>query len=60
MLKTVFEISKMDCPSEETLLRLKLAEISVIENLEFDIPARTLTVIHTNHLESMALFERAP
>ncbi|MEX0968313.1 MAG: hypothetical protein WD077_13840 [Bacteroidia bacterium] len=46
MQKTVFEVSKMDCPSEENLLRLKLGEISNIENLEFNIPQRELKVYH--------------
>ena len=44
MEKTIFEISQMDCPSEENLIRLKLEEISEIKNLDFDIPNRKLTV----------------
>jgi len=47
MNKTIFEISKMDCPSEENLIRLKLSEISEIKNLDFDIPNRKLAVYHT-------------
>lgn len=50
MQKTVFEISKMDCPSEETLIRLKLNSIENIVNLDFDIPNRRLTVHHTGKL----------
>ena len=46
MQKTTFEISKMDCPSEENIIRMKLAEISSIENLDFDIPNRKLTIYH--------------
>lgn len=46
MKKTVYEISKMDCPSEENLIRIKLAEIPGIEHLSFDIPGRRLTVFH--------------
>lgn len=46
MQKTIFEISKMDCPSEENLIRMKLDGISDIKNLEFDIPNRQLTVFH--------------
>ena len=34
----------MDCPSEENLIRMKLEDISGIENLEFDIANRKLTV----------------
>jgi len=50
MQKTVFEISKMDCPSEETLIRLKLNSIDNIANLDFDIPNRKLTVHHSGKL----------
>ena len=50
MQKTVFEIYKMDCPSEETLIRLKLNSIENIVNLDFDIPNRRLTVYHTGKL----------
>ncbi len=53
MRKTVFEISKMDCPSEETLIRMKLDEIQEIKNLGFDILNRKLTVIHTGKLEEI-------
>jgi Co/Zn/Cd efflux system component len=51
MEKTVFEISKMDCPSEENLIRMKLDDIPEIKNLEFDIPNRKLTVVHTGKLD---------
>ena len=47
MYKTIFEIKKMDCPSEENLIRINLDGISGIENLDFDIPSRTLTVFHS-------------
>ena len=43
MNKTIFEITKMDCPSEENLIRMKLDGISSIANLDFDIPNRKLT-----------------
>jgi Co/Zn/Cd efflux system component len=46
MQKTLFEIPKMDCPSEENLIRMKLADISTIKNLDFDIANRKLTVFH--------------
>lgn len=49
--KTIFEISKMDCPSEENLIRMKLDGISAIKNLEFDIPARKLAVYHQGQLD---------
>ncbi|MCO4822693.1 MAG: cation transporter [Flavobacteriaceae bacterium] len=46
MNKTIFEITKMDCPSEENLIRMKLDGISSIANLDFDIPNRKLIVFH--------------
>lgn len=53
MNKTTFEIPKMDCPSEENLIRVKLKEIDSILNLGFDLSNRKLTVIHTNHLDEI-------
>lgn len=49
MKKTVYRVSKMDCPSEERLIRMKLDGMEEIQNLQFDIPNRKLTVIHTNN-----------
>lgn len=46
MKKTTFAILKMDCPSEEQLIRMKLSDIEHIQSLEFDIPNRKLAVFH--------------
>lgn len=43
----------MDCPSEEQLIRMKLDAISSIQNLQFDIPNRQLTVYHEGEVESI-------
>lgn len=48
--KTTFEITKMDCPSEEALIRLKLESMTEIQLLEFDIPNRNLTIFHKGGL----------
>jgi Co/Zn/Cd efflux system component len=48
MLKSIFTISKMDCPSEERLIRMKLEGIPEIRQLDFDIANRKLTVIMTD------------
>ena len=53
MNQTVFKISKMDCPSEEQMIRMKLSESRNIRSLQFDIPARTLTVMHTKGHEEI-------
>lgn len=47
MQKTTFKISKMDCPSEEQIIRMKLEGLANIKSLEFDIPNRILNVFHT-------------
>ncbi|MCH4553401.1 cation transporter [Aestuariibaculum lutulentum] len=47
MNKTTFEITKMDCPSEENLIRMKLEGFTNINHLDFDIPNRKLFVYHT-------------
>ena len=51
MEKTIFEITKMDCPSEENLIRIKLDGISNIRHLDFDIPNRQLTVFHNGDID---------
>lgn len=51
MKESQFNISKMDCPSEENLIRVKLSEITSIAHLDFDIPERRLTVFHKDELE---------
>lgn len=46
MLRSEYHISKMDCPSEESLVRLKLEGLTHIKKLEFDIEKRKLVVYH--------------
>lgn len=41
----------MDCPSEEHLIRMKLAGLNNIHALDFDIPNRQLTVLHSESQE---------
>lgn len=53
MEKTIFEIAKMDCPSEENLIRMKLDGLRAIANLEFDIPNRKLTVYHSGQVDEI-------
>lgn len=53
MNKTVFEIAKMDCPSEENLIRMKFEGISSIANLDFDIPNRKLTVFYSGEIDQI-------
>lgn len=48
---SVFLITKMDCPSEEQIIRMKLDAITGIHALDFDIPNRKLTVSHHGNVE---------
>ncbi|QWG10764.1 cation diffusion facilitator family transporter [Flammeovirga kamogawensis] len=47
MKKSKYHISKMDCPSEENMIRMKLDGLQTIKKLEFDIENRNLTVFHS-------------
>ena len=51
MNKSTFIISKMDCPSEEQMIRMKLESFSQVKHLEFDIPARKLEVFHHEEVQ---------
>lgn len=51
MIKTTFKVSKMDCPSEERLIRIKLEGMADIKKLEFDIPGRLVEIYHMNTYE---------
>lgn len=51
MQKTSFKISKMDCPSEEQMIRMKLADLNNIYSLDFDIANRKLIVFHTENYD---------
>jgi len=53
MEKTIFEISKMDCPSEENLIRMKLDGITAIKNLDFDLANRQLTIFHDGQADQI-------
>jgi Co/Zn/Cd efflux system component len=53
MQKTTFNISKMDCASEEQLIRLKLEGLENISSIQFDIPERKIDVYHSGSHESI-------
>ncbi len=53
MDKTIFKIPKMDCPSEESMIRMRLEPLDAIRTLDFDIPNRKLTVYHEGDLEGI-------
>ena len=47
MLRSLYHISKMDCPSEENMIRLKLDGLQEIEKLDFNLETRRLVVFHS-------------
>lgn len=51
--KSTFYISKMDCPCEENLIRMKLDGDSNILKLDFNLNGRILTVIHTGNIDKI-------
>ncbi|WP_454260345.1 heavy metal translocating P-type ATPase [Pseudoxanthomonas mexicana] len=54
---TVYRIENMDCPTEEALIRSKLASVPGVERLEFNLVQRLLTVHHA--LPSLSPVEQA-
>lgn len=44
--KTIFAVPKMDCPSEERMIRMALDGVDGVGELRFDLQARVLTVLH--------------
>lgn len=46
MKKSLFHIPKMDCPCEESLIRMKLKENAEVVHLDFNLSERTLLVTH--------------
>jgi Co/Zn/Cd efflux system component len=49
--KSTFKILKMDCPSEEQMIRMKLSGMENIKALDFDIANRQLIVFHSGDYE---------
>ena len=48
---SVFAVPKMDCPSEERMIRLALNSFHNIRALSFDLSNRRLTVVHDGEVE---------
>ncbi len=49
---STFKVTKMDCPSEEQMIRMKLEGVEAILQLNFDIPNRKLEVIHSGDISA--------
>ena len=50
MNKSIFQITQMDCSSEEQMIRMKLEPFSDIKQLDFDLPNRKLVVYHLGEI----------
>jgi len=48
---STLSIPKMDCPSEENMIRMALSDIGVIDSLEFDLGKRQLRVKHSGEAQ---------
>ena len=48
-----FSVTKMDCASEERMIRLALDAVQQSIALEFDIPARQVRAFHSNAVEEI-------
>lgn len=46
LYQSLFVVEKMDCPSEEQLIRMKLQALGGIVSLSFDLEQRRLSVVH--------------
>lgn len=50
---STFHVPKMDCPSEENLIRIQLGSIESDLKIEFDIPNRIVRVTHRSEYEKI-------
>lgn len=55
MEKTVFFLKKMDCPSEEQMVRMKLGGVPFVKGLDFDLANRRVAVLHDGELGAIKL-----
>ncbi len=50
MDRSLFQVPKMDCAAEESLVRMKLDGVDAVRSLEFDLSARRVAVYHEGQL----------
>ena len=56
LLKSTFSVPKMDCPSEENLIRMALQGLPDIHSLSFDLSKREVAAVHEG--DAQALLEK--
>ncbi|MGI4843734.1 MAG: cation transporter [Janthinobacterium lividum] len=52
-LETELFVSKMDCPSEENLIRMALGKVDDVDHIAFDLNTRTVTVLHHGNADAI-------
>jgi cation transport ATPase len=45
-LKSTFAVPRMDCPSEENLIKMALRDVGGVQSLSFDLASRRLVAVH--------------
>ncbi len=55
MIKSVFHIKKMDCPSEISQIEMVFSVIKDIQGIDFDLEARQVTFFHTNPTKEISV-----
>lgn len=55
MDKTLFKVPKMDCSSEENLIRMKLEDITSIRSMNFDLSKREVTIYHDGEISEIEI-----
>lgn len=54
MQKTVFKVPKMDCPSEEQMIRMAVEGKSGLRKIDFDLSKREVTLYHDGDAEGFS------
>jgi copper chaperone CopZ len=52
-LRSVFSVPKMDCPSEENMIKMALEEVPGVQSLSFDLAQRRMTAFHTGPADDL-------
>ncbi len=54
MILSRFVVEKMDCPSEEQLVRMALSDLDGVDAIRFDLPNRSVDVSHSTVTSTVA------
>lgn len=54
MKKSVFHVAEMDCPSEESMVRMQFEGVHGVHSLAFDLEGRTVEIVHDRDLGAIA------